>query len=174
MQTFLPYPDFSKSASVLDKRRLGKQRVENLQIMQVLLGHRVVTTFARDVSADYDEEVVIGDVPTSEWFLEPLSTPGWARHPAVRMWRRYERGLMMYQQAICAEWLRRNFIDTCLDKTQFLFDRLGDPNGLITPPWMGDPGFHTSHQSNLIRKDRTYYSQFFPGVPGDLPYIWPV
>lgn len=39
MQTFLPYDDFSRSASVLDRQRLGKQRVENLQIMKVLTGH---------------------------------------------------------------------------------------------------------------------------------------
>lgn len=32
MQTFLPYSDFAKSASVLDWRRLGKQRVEAWQI----------------------------------------------------------------------------------------------------------------------------------------------
>lgn len=36
MQTFLPYPDFSQSASVLDCQRLGKQRVETMQIMKVL------------------------------------------------------------------------------------------------------------------------------------------
>lgn len=36
MQTFLPYPDFAKSASVLDNRRLGKQRVECLQILKAL------------------------------------------------------------------------------------------------------------------------------------------
>lgn len=36
MQTFLPYPSFSKSASVLDNRRLGKQRVECLQILKAL------------------------------------------------------------------------------------------------------------------------------------------
>lgn len=34
MQTFLPYPDFVKSAEVLDYRRLGKQRQEVI----VLLG----------------------------------------------------------------------------------------------------------------------------------------
>ncbi|MFJ6723199.1 pyrimidine dimer DNA glycosylase/endonuclease V, partial [Streptomyces sp. NPDC091259] len=28
MQTFLPYPGFLDSATVLDPRRLGKQRVE--------------------------------------------------------------------------------------------------------------------------------------------------
>ena len=36
MQTFLPYSDFQKSAKVLDYRRLGKQRVEALQILKAL------------------------------------------------------------------------------------------------------------------------------------------
>ena len=39
MQTFLPYPDFIKSASVLDYRRLGKQRVEARQILRIILGN---------------------------------------------------------------------------------------------------------------------------------------
>lgn len=34
MQTFLPYPDFKESAKVLDYRRLGKQRVEALQLIK--------------------------------------------------------------------------------------------------------------------------------------------
>ena len=38
MQTFLPYRDFRKSLSVLDWRRLGKQRVEAHQVLNVLLG----------------------------------------------------------------------------------------------------------------------------------------
>lgn len=36
MQTFLPYPDFRKSAQALDTRRLGKQRVEVIQILNAL------------------------------------------------------------------------------------------------------------------------------------------
>lgn len=36
MQTFLPYEDFVESAKVLDRQRLGKQRVETLQIMKAL------------------------------------------------------------------------------------------------------------------------------------------
>lgn len=36
MQTFLPYPDFAQSAAVLDRARLGKQRVETLQILKAL------------------------------------------------------------------------------------------------------------------------------------------
>ena len=34
MQTFLPYPSFVDSASVLDVPRLGKQRVETLQLLR--------------------------------------------------------------------------------------------------------------------------------------------
>lgn len=37
MQTFLPYPDFQQSAAALDTARLGKQRVEALQILRALV-----------------------------------------------------------------------------------------------------------------------------------------
>lgn len=38
MQTFLPYQDYAESAKCLDYRRLGKQRVECLQLLRALLG----------------------------------------------------------------------------------------------------------------------------------------
>lgn len=38
MQTFLPYPDYIRTAQVLDRQRLGKQRVEAKQILNALLG----------------------------------------------------------------------------------------------------------------------------------------
>lgn len=38
MQTFLPYADFQQSARVLDYRRLGKQRVETLQLVNAIGG----------------------------------------------------------------------------------------------------------------------------------------
>ena len=37
MQTFLPFPDFQQSAAVLDRVRLGKQRVEALQTLRALV-----------------------------------------------------------------------------------------------------------------------------------------
>ena len=73
MQTFLPYPDFAESASVLDRQRLGKQRVETLQVMKALT------------------------VPGY----------GWQQHPVVKMWIGYERTLLDYQDAFCAEWVGR-------------------------------------------------------------------
>jgi hypothetical protein len=36
MQTFLPYPSFYKSAACLDRARLGKQRLEVIQILRAL------------------------------------------------------------------------------------------------------------------------------------------
>lgn len=38
MQTFLPYSDFKKTVEILDYRRLGKQRVETYQVLNILLG----------------------------------------------------------------------------------------------------------------------------------------
>ena len=37
MMTFLPFPDFTRSAQCLDSKRLGKQRVECLQILHANL-----------------------------------------------------------------------------------------------------------------------------------------
>jgi hypothetical protein len=37
MQTFLPYPNIKKSLKSLDYKRLGKQRVEAFQILNILL-----------------------------------------------------------------------------------------------------------------------------------------
>lgn len=36
MQTFLPYPDFRTSLDCLDNRRLGKQRVEAMQLVKAI------------------------------------------------------------------------------------------------------------------------------------------
>ena len=38
MQTFLPYFNFVKTAKCLDNKRLGKQRIEAKQILEILLG----------------------------------------------------------------------------------------------------------------------------------------
>jgi len=40
MQTFLPLPNFRQTAKVLDNKRLGKQRVETLQIYNNLVGKK--------------------------------------------------------------------------------------------------------------------------------------
>jgi hypothetical protein len=41
------------------------------------------------------------------------------------------------------------------------------------PPWLGDPAFHRSHRSALLRKDPAHYGSLFDDVPDDLEYVWP-
>lgn len=148
MQTFLPYPGFRKSAACLDRQRLGKQRVEGLQILRALLNN---------------------------------AKGGWRNHPAVKMWQGHEVALAAYAQAICDEWIRRGYKDTCMDK---ILDLIGgrtlnlwhwddNEDQSSRPSWLGNPNFHESHQSNLLRKDPIWYGKFNWPVPDDLPYIWP-
>lgn len=149
MQTFLPFPDFAASAAALDPRRLGKQRVEALQVFRGLTvpGH------------------------------------GWRHHPAVRMWTGYEEALVRYGLEICDAWTKAGRSDTCAVSlmTDFTDHRPGARvrarSALAAagelPPWLGDPAFHRSHRSALLRKDPDHYGPLFTDVPDDLPYVWP-
>lgn len=141
MQTFLPYEDFRRSAEVLDRQRLGKQRLEAKQILQILLG---------DSKGD-----------------------GWKNHPAVLMWQGFEPMLARYGSIMCFEWIRRGYKDSQREYFNNYTDSLLVPDSR-PPPWLGDPEFHASHRSNLLRKDPEYYGQFGWEEPMDLPYIWPV
>lgn len=91
----------------------------------------------------------------------------WANHPAVRMWRDFPLALAAYRDVCIREWVRRGY------KNTMLFS-LVDPPLYDVPPWLGRQDFHTSHQSNLIRKLPSFYGTLFPGVPDDIPYCWPV
>lgn len=114
-------------------------------------------------------------VETYQIMIALLENRGWINHPATRMWRGYEWALLLYQHATVDEWLARGYPDTCLEKTLDVYERMFDPNLEIfeMPPWFGEPAFHLSHQSNLIRKNPEHYGPLFPGVPTHLPYIWP-
>ena len=184
IQTFLPYPDFNKSASVLDDKRLGKQRVECLQILQTLAKgpYQSRETIIRAwKSCSKDEFDSLPKINTRR-------TP-WYNHPAVRMWKGYEYKLTCYGICICQEWQQRGYADTCMvkivkhqaDLYKILLDQYGPCSlGSVSeqhkpyPPWLGDAKFHAAHRSNLLRKNPTHYSQFGWTEPHDLPYIWPV
>jgi hypothetical protein len=145
VQTFLPYPDFRVTAGVLDRKRLGNQRTEALVILRAC----------------------------------HIPTYGWQNHPAVRMWRGYEEALISYGEAICEQWTRLGYSDTVKDKLLAYAPGGPQPQDQLTsggrmPPWLGDDRVHRSHQSALLRKDPGWYRQYFPDIPDDLPYFWPV
>jgi hypothetical protein len=149
MQTFLPYPDFRASALALDRRRLGKQRVEALQVLRGLV------------------------VPGYGWRHHP-AVRMWAGYEEALV--RY--GLDMCavwrgqgHQDSCAATL-------VADLSAFRPGTQVRPQAALReaaelPPWLGDDTFHRSHRSALLRKDPTAYTPLFPDVPPDLPYVWP-
>ncbi len=149
VQTFLPYPDFERSARALDPRRLGKQRVEVIQIVRALTWPKY----------------------------------GWAHHPAVLMWKGYEEALGRYGLTCCDVWTETGNGDTCaatiaIDLKPLGIEQIRTQAELAAagalPPWLGDADIHRGHQSTLLRKDPDWYGPQFPGVPDDLPYVWPV
>ena len=147
MQTFLPYSDFKKSASVLDRQRLGKQRCEAYQILRVLLG------------------------------LGKRNKNGklaWENHPAVKMWKGHELALIAYTTEICNEWIKRGYKDTILEKIDLLLPLKEEVSLPLSPQWLGNKEFHSSHRSNLLRKNKEYYSKFGWTEPDNLPYAWPI
>lgn len=96
---------------------------------------------------------------------------GWVNHPATRMWRGYERALISYTTVMCDEWTRRGYKDSIKAKVLEMFDEY---ESFETPWWMSEPELYRTHQSNLVRKDPYHYRMYFPTVPDDLPYYWPV
>lgn len=132
MQTFLPYADFSRSVACLDRMRLGKQRVEAMQILRALRGE----------------------------------TRGWVNHPATRMWRGYEAALQNYLRFCIIEWRCRGYSNTIPFPPLTVHAPM--------PTWFGNPEFHASHRSNLLRKNAEHYGRFGWTESPDLPYTWPV
>lgn len=169
MQTFLPYPSFAESAAVLDRQRLGKQRVETLQILQVLTGARLVSSTRPPGS------VRPLPLPPEEWRVESVAARGWSHHPAVLMWTGHLAALGDYQRAICAEWTGRGYRDTCADKTAFLLAATGQADDEpALPGWLGDSRFHAAHRGTLLAKDPDWYGRLgWDDVP-DPDGLWPV
>ncbi|WP_297737610.1 MSMEG_6728 family protein [Nocardioides sp.] len=149
MQTFLPFSDFERSARALDAKRLGKQRVETIQVVRALT------------------------VPGYGWAHHPAALMWKGYEEALgsygiaccRVWT--ELGYGDTCAATIATDLASAGVGTIRSQAE-----LADRGAL--PPWLGDDEVHVSHRSALVRKDPDHYRPLFPDVPDDLPYVWPV
>ncbi len=149
MQTFLPVADFEEGARLLDSPRLGKQRVETLQILRAL------------------------ELPDYGWATHPAVRMWRGRTPAlvayglamVRVWR--ERGFADSTETQIGE-----FAPEVVGRTQADLAAAG-----LLPSWVGNEALHRSHRSNLLAKDPEFYrprlTELFGPEPDDLPYVWP-
>lgn len=149
MQTFLPVADFAATARLLDTARLGKQRVETLQVLRAI------------------------ELPDYGWASHPVVTM-WRGRTAglvayglamVRAWR--ERGFADTTEAQIAE-----FAPDVVGRGQAELAAAG-----VLPSWVGNETLHRSHRSNLLAKDPEFYrprfTELFGPEPDDLPYVWP-
>lgn len=173
MQTFLPYSDFKKTAKCLDYKRLGKQRVEAWQIYETLLKGEF-TKCACD-----NGKIYVGFSLTERPIYETCFNckgkgkikTAWYNHPIVQMWKGYENCLLLYGVAICKEWINRGYKDNMLGRFELNLLH-SKKEKLLIPSWLGKDNFHASHRSNLLRKNKKYYSQFGWKEPDNLPYVW--
>ncbi|MFF3864372.1 MSMEG_6728 family protein [Micromonospora sp. NPDC001898] len=149
MQTFLPYPDFLASARTLDQRRLGKQRVEAIQVLRGLTrpGYGWRNHPAVKMWAGYEEALVRYGLDVCAVWCEPGRAD------------------------TCAATLATDLAAACgvvTVRTQEMLAQAGE-----LPPWLGRDDLHRSHRSSLLRKDPEHYRPFFDDVGPDLEYVWP-
>src|SRR5215207_4513688 len=150
MQTFTPYSDFEKSLRTLDLKRLGKQRVEVIQIVRALT------------------------VPGYAWSSHPavLMWKGYEEAlgryglTSCEIWT--ERGF----GDSCAATITADLRTAGITEIRS-YEELKAADAL--PPWLFDEAVQLSHRSSLLRKDPEHYGRRFPpDTPWDLDYVWPV
>jgi hypothetical protein len=145
MQTFLPFASFTKSAQALDRSRLGKQRVEVVQIIKALT------------------------IPKYPWYHHPAvlmwqgCEEALVRYGLTMSEEWVERG---FEDTCATQYAPLAGVTSVRTQSDLAAaDEL--------PDWLGDEDFHLAHQSSLLRKDRAHYAPLFGDVPLDLPYVWP-
>jgi Pyrimidine dimer DNA glycosylase len=149
VQTFLPFADFDRSARALDLRRLGKQRVETIQIVRAL---------SRPGYGWANHPAVL----MWKGFEEALGRYGLT---CCDVWT--ELGF----EDTCALTIATDLREAGVDSIRTQPDLVAAD---ALPSWLGDGALHRSHQSSLLRKDEKHYRPLFPDTPDDLPYVWPV
>jgi hypothetical protein len=150
VQTFLPHPDFAETARALDQRRLGKQRVEVLQIVRALT--------RPSYGWKHHPAVLMW-----QGYEEALGAYGLA---IVREWRAGGRA------DTCEASILADLAAAAVavpPRGQAALAAAG-----LLPPWLGDEALHRSHRSALLRKDPAHYRPLFGDEPDDLDYVWPV
>ncbi len=161
MQTFLPFPDFAESARCLDRQRLGKQRVETLQLLRVQAVPRSGWSNhpASRMWRGYERSLAFyGLAVCFEWQARGYKDTCAGKIAAIL--RGHCEGCGGLQEGDALAWYRE--VQASLTAE--------------LPPWFGDPEFHSSHRRALLCKDFEHYGRFeWPeGRPSSYVYAWPV
>jgi hypothetical protein len=165
MQTFIPFPDFKKSAEVLDKKRCWKQVVEAKQIIACLEGtsnvgwknHSAVKMWVgyEDLLKHYYNVFLFNclhehKINTKLFYIDSKYTT-----------------TIGSDKNSCGI---KDSVFLTLEENKKFYNK---ENKL--PFWLYNENFHRSHRSRLIEKDRDYYLNKFPEDENynDGLYWWP-
>jgi hypothetical protein len=195
MMTFLVDENFRTSAALLDSRRLGKQRVEALQILvllrkihlvalllKIVVPPRETSTiekrkWIKDLVGVYKKSpvkiIVARNGIVNQTEYGEYDKLGWYSHPIVAMWFGYEEALVEYLHAHLFEWIERGFRNT------MIFQAF--QGKIIYPPWISDDRIHDNHRGALLkkeitRKEKEWYvgkREFLRSSPFE-DYIWDI
>src|SRR5215207_3177732 len=150
MQTFTPYADFEESLRALDVKRLGKQRVEVIQIVRALTmpGYAWSSHPAVLMWKGYEEALGRYGLTSCEvWIARGFGDS-------------------------CAATITADLRAAGIAEIRS-YEELAANDAL--PPWLFDEAVQLSHRSALLRKDPEHYRPLFPpDTPWDLDYVWPV
>lgn len=161
VNTFVLGPKL-KYLKKLDYQRLGKQRVEAAQLIDIL---------------DYYDEH--GEMPDQ----------GWTNHTATKMWIGHTNALKTYFNYVVKLWIKlgyeNNYEYFDVPKCEILtceFDGVtatfsGKANENTFPKWFSFPPFYMSHRAALVMKKPDFYTELF--LDEELEpymgkgYLWP-
>ena len=151
IQTWLPYPDFRKSAECLDMPELALQRLNVLELME----------YYHDIEQD-------SSLP------ESYQTHDLDDHSIVKMWNGFQLQLCEYGLVCCDEYsVRKSKPDPIYEAIRFHLECATTEDAPFRKPnWFGDPDFHMSHQAELLRLNPDYYASYFK-VDTERELIWP-
>lgn len=150
MQTFITDFDLEQSAQNLDNKRLGKQRVEAIQIANCLLIKESAWKNHPAVKMWKGYEIYL----IRYIYLHLIE---WEKrgYKNIECWKHYYNLL----HAVTT----KMYIQQCIQVNVFS----------KSPEWLTDR-FIEAHRSNLIRKNSAYYKPLFSKTKEGLDYIWPV
>ena len=146
MQTFITDHNLAISARNLDNKRLGKQRVEALQILDCLIRK------------------------PNRWLNHP-ATQMWKGNEGYLLLVYIQKifyewsDIRKFKNHKCLHWSFELFDYMMKVNHQFSVS-------CNKPDWVTDK-FIEAHRSNLIRKNPDHYKPLFPVTKEGLDYIWP-
>jgi hypothetical protein len=173
VNTFVVDRDFAVSASKLDRARLGKQRVEALQILNILQDlrycahhfglpftglHSQILDISRRLKLDRKNgNVIYVDADGTYVDADGASKGrevklGFCFHPAVKMWYSHEDSLKNYINAHIQEFVKRGYRSTM---------KVYEHKDVSPPGWCTDELFknhrHALMQKEILRNEAPHY-----------------